>query len=74
MIKLTTSYGQGEQQMYDTVEYLEVSATSKEQIRILWKWVNSHVRIIQLYLHNEQQFMWNHSIVKDLVKDLINYV
>ena len=35
MIKFPTSYGPKERQMYDTSEYLEASAISKEKIRRL---------------------------------------
>ena len=51
MIKLPTSYGQEEQKMYDTSEYLEASVISKENIRRLENLILKQMRAYLLDIH-----------------------
>ena len=51
MIKLPTSYGHEERQVYDTSEYLEASAISKEKIRRLENLILEYLRAYLLDIH-----------------------
>ena len=51
MIKLPTIYGQEEQQMYDTSESLEASATSKEKTRRSENLTLEYMREYSLDIH-----------------------
>ena len=56
MIKLPTSYGPVEQQVYDTSKSFEASATSKEKIKILENLTLEQMRAYSLDIHPKEKF------------------